>query len=194
MKGDGDPTCFTNIVDTGIPELQKWCHSLTVSSRERATRAFLTHLKTFATSVKAYVEGIGDVTEMDRQTLREKWESSLLDEDEDEDEDEDDPMGYGGGWASSDIDMGGLTLDGFGGSIFGTGLYTIPRKAPKVDRYGELVGTTPRLIKVSCLTYFFLHTSHASGFRTSRPSSRSVYKSFKDVSEMVWKRNAVLVL
>ena len=58
VKGDGDPTCFTKADNTGIPELQKWCHHLTVSSRERAARNFLAHLKTFASSVKLYVAGI----------------------------------------------------------------------------------------------------------------------------------------
>src|SRR5271170_6191908 len=63
VRGDGDPSCFSNVKDTGIPDLQQWCHSLTVSSRERAARNFLSHLKTFATSIQTYVKGIGDVTE-----------------------------------------------------------------------------------------------------------------------------------
>jgi len=43
----GEPICFSHANDTGIPALQGWCHTLIVSSRERATRSFLTHLKTF---------------------------------------------------------------------------------------------------------------------------------------------------
>ncbi|THG94658.1 hypothetical protein EW026_g6853 [Hermanssonia centrifuga] len=144
VKGDGDPACFTKFEDTGIPELQKWCHQLTVSSRERAARNFMTHLKTFATSVKGYVQGIGDVTVADRDALREKWESILPDDDDD---DEADPFGgFGGGWASSDdpFDLPGLAELA---NPLGNALYTMQNKAPKVDRFGELVGITPRLVK-----------------------------------------------
>lgn len=147
VKGDGDPTCFSNVVDTGIPDLQKWCHSLTVSSRERAARNFLTQLKTFANSVKTYVQGIGEVTDLDREVLREKWESNLLDN-EDEDDEDDLYAQYGGGWASSDIDMSGLNLHGLGGGR----LYTIPRKVPKASNLNNATGVTPRLIKVSKYT------------------------------------------
>ena len=38
VKGDGEPSCFSNVEDTGIPELQQWCHQLTIASRERAAR------------------------------------------------------------------------------------------------------------------------------------------------------------
>lgn len=76
MKGDGDPTCFTNPADTGIPELQDWCHELTLASRQRSARLFLAHLKTFANSVMSYVAGIGDTTVADREQLRSRWEST----------------------------------------------------------------------------------------------------------------------
>ena len=36
VKGDGEPSTFSNVEDTGIPKLQKWCHQLTLSSRDRA--------------------------------------------------------------------------------------------------------------------------------------------------------------
>jgi hypothetical protein len=49
---------------------------LTVSSRQRSARTFLTQLRTFVGSVKTYVEGIGDVTSGDRAMLRAKWQSS----------------------------------------------------------------------------------------------------------------------
>ncbi|KII94798.1 hypothetical protein PLICRDRAFT_86263 [Plicaturopsis crispa FD-325 SS-3] len=137
VKGDGDPTCFSNVEDTGIPALQQWCHQLTIASRERSARNFLSHLKTFADSVRNYVQGIGDVTVADREALREKWESSEQNDADDADD------GFGAGWASSDpFDIPDLA--GFGG-----GLYSMEKKpAPvKVDPYGEPVGVTPRLTK-----------------------------------------------
>lgn len=76
VKGDGEPTCFTNVEDTGIPGLQRWCHELTVASRERAARSFLSQLKAFITGVGSYVRGISDVTPADRESLRERWESN----------------------------------------------------------------------------------------------------------------------
>lgn len=98
----GEPTCFTNVNDTGIPSLQQWCRDLTVSSRERAARTFLKSIKTFAKSIQQYVEAGKEVTQQDRELLREKWETSLVDavdeedlDDEDGDEDEDGyPYGY----------------------------------------------------------------------------------------------------
>lgn len=139
VKGDGEASCFSNLEDTAVPSLQEWCHQLTVSSRERAARNFLSHLKTFANSVRAYVQGIGDVTVADRTLLREKWESSPQ-----EDEDEMD-IGYGG-WAGSDP----FDLPGFANLAGGldSDLYSMNKAAPKVDQYGEPVGVTPLLTKV----------------------------------------------
>jgi hypothetical protein len=140
VEGDGEATCFSNLEDTSVPALQEWCHQLTISSRERAARNFLSHLKAFANSVRTYVQGIGDITAADRTLLREKWESSPQ-----EDEDQMDP-GYGGGWASSDP----FDLPGFANLAGGLGddLYSMNKAAPKVDPYGEPVGVTPLLTKV----------------------------------------------
>ncbi|KAH9951754.1 Dynamin family-domain-containing protein [Amylocystis lapponica] len=141
VKGDGDPTCFSNVEDTGIPEMQKWCHQLTVSSRERAARNFLAHLKTFTNSVRTYVEGIGDVTETDRESLREKWESMMPDDDDLE------GLAYGDGWASSDpFDLPLLDALASGNPLAG-GLYSLQKKETKLDKYGEPVGVTPRLTR-----------------------------------------------
>ena len=81
----------------------------------------------------------------DREALQEKWESDMMADDSDSDSD----MGvFDDGWASSDdpYDLGTM------GSVFGAGgLYTMktkPPKAPKVDRRGEPIGITPRLVKV----------------------------------------------
>lgn len=130
VKGDGEPSCFSNITDTGIPDLQQWCHKLTISSRERAARTFMTHLKAFAQSVQSYVQGIGNVTTIDRETLREKWESRGFDE----------PGQYTATEDPLDAILGGL------GAGIGVGLYTMNKPAPpKVDPYGQPTGVTPRL-------------------------------------------------
>ncbi|EPQ59276.1 hypothetical protein GLOTRDRAFT_136192 [Gloeophyllum trabeum ATCC 11539] len=127
VKGDGDPSCFSNMEHTGVPALQQWCHTLTVSSRERAARNFLMHLKTFANSVRTYMEGIGEVTEIDRATLREKWESTPQDD-------------GAGDFANAGFDLADLGELG--------ALYSMNGKpAKKVDAYGEPTGVTPRLIK-----------------------------------------------
>jgi len=134
VKGDGKPTCFSNVADTGIPDLQKWCHQLTIVSRERAARAFMTHLKAFAVSIHSYVQGIGDVTAIDREALREKWESQGFDQPDEYDVNPlEDPL---------DAILGGL------GGDFGAGLYPMNKPAPKVDPYGQPTGITPRLCTV----------------------------------------------
>ncbi|KAK7061658.1 nuclear GTPase SLIP-GC [Favolaschia claudopus] len=126
IKGDGEPSCFSNVNDTGIPELQQWCHHLTKSSRERAAKNFMKQVVAFANDVKNYVAGIGQVTSADRETLREQWESGETDAAEQPLED-DDPFA--------------AILGGSGG------LYTIPQSVAKRDRYGHLIGITPRLQK-----------------------------------------------
>ena len=138
VKGDGGPTCFSNPKDTGIPELQQWCHQLTVSSRERAARNFLAHLTTFATSVQSYVKGVGDVTAVDREALRTKWESGNVDTADVDD--------YYEGWATSSDPMGD-TETILGGGL-GTSLYSMNKTTPKVDEYGQLIGVAPRLALV----------------------------------------------
>ncbi|KAK0468295.1 uncharacterized protein EV420DRAFT_1473993 [Desarmillaria tabescens] len=127
VEGDGGPTCFSNVDDTGIPALQKWCHALTLSSRERSARNFLAHLQTFSVSIQTYVNGISGVTATDREALRSKWQSTEVDLDQDDrfQLDDDDPYA----------------------AILGGGLYSMKETAPKVDAYGEAVGITPRLVK-----------------------------------------------
>ncbi|KAF8165415.1 Dynamin family-domain-containing protein [Crassisporium funariophilum] len=131
VKGDGKPTCFSNIKDTGIPDLQEWCHTLSVASRERAVRTFMSHLKAFAKSIHSYVQGIGDVTATDREALREKWESQGFDEPDEYDINPlEDPY---------DAILGRLGAD------LGAGLHRMNKPAPKVDPYGQPTGIAPRL-------------------------------------------------
>ncbi|KAF9006452.1 hypothetical protein BDQ17DRAFT_284172 [Cyathus striatus] len=131
VKGDGEPNCFSNIQDTGIPDLQKWCHQLTISSRERAARNFLTNLKTFANSIQCYVQGIGDVTVADRESLRSRWASEL-----DNDQINDDNQ-YGVAFNDPFQEI----LERIGG---GAELYAL-QEDPKLDAEGNPVGVTPRL-------------------------------------------------
>lgn len=138
VKGDGDPACFSNSEDTGIPALQQWCHALTVSSRERSARSFLTHLKTFVKSIKTYVQGIGDVTAADRESLREKWESAP-------EEDNDDLMAAYAFDSDSEYDDG--DMDYLRGEFsFLDMLRKMPSKVNSTAK--EATGITPRLTKV----------------------------------------------
>ncbi|OSC99144.1 hypothetical protein PYCCODRAFT_1446932 [Trametes coccinea BRFM310] len=146
VKGDGDPTCFSKVEDTGVPELQQWCHHLTVASRSRAAHNFLKQLSTFSRNVLGFLEGIGEVTEADRTAMREKWESSMGDVSYADDDDAYDRPFLGGFPSSDPFDQ--LTLDDLiiHGPGARTGLYSL-NKQTKVDKYGEAVGVAPRLVK-----------------------------------------------
>lgn len=90
------------------------------------------------------------MTAIDRETLRQKWESS------DPDLDNPDQGARAGRWGSQSSDDGyeGDPFDaifgGLGGGL-GSGLYHMHHPAPhapKVDAYGNPVGVTPRLVTV----------------------------------------------
>jgi hypothetical protein len=148
VKGDGDPSCFSNVEDTGIPSLRQWCHQLTISSRSRAAKQFHTHLKTFANSVRVYVDGIGDVTIADCESLREKWESipqggeGMYDSDSD-----DEGMPY---WRSSPDFLSPYPIQSYqdlmSRELVHARLYG--QSSLKMDAHGEPIGVTPRLVKV----------------------------------------------
>jgi hypothetical protein len=144
VKGDGDPSCFSNVDDTGVPALQQWCHQLTIASRERAARGFLTHLSTFAKSVQSYVQGIGDVTAADRTELREKWESQgfINNQGQDEENDENNP------WANINFDLPAAELLARLRATHDAPLYRMNEPKEKLDKNGQPVGITPRLCKV----------------------------------------------
>ena len=143
VKGDGEPSCFSDVQDTGIPDLQNWCHRLTIASRERAARTFFAHLKTFTQSVQTYVKGVGDVTAVDRESLREKWESRGFDEPERYGTEEDDPLA---------AILGGL------GAGLGAGLYNMNKPATKVDPDGQPSGVTHRLCTVGSVFIMQINT------------------------------------
>ncbi|KAG0709554.1 hypothetical protein DFH29DRAFT_792939, partial [Suillus ampliporus] len=124
VKGDGDPSCFSNVEDTGIPALRQWCRQLTISGRSRAAKQFHTHLKTFANSVRVYVDGIGDVTIADRESLRENWESA--------------PQGGQGMYDDRMVSK----------ELMDSRFFTMNNNLSlKVDAHGEPIGVTPRLVK-----------------------------------------------
>ncbi|OCH93606.1 hypothetical protein OBBRIDRAFT_790131 [Obba rivulosa] len=79
VQGDGSPTCFSQIEYTGIPELQQWCHYLTMPSRKHAVRNFLTDLRTLANSIHTYASSSDEVPAADREALRRKWKSTKVD-------------------------------------------------------------------------------------------------------------------
>ncbi|KAE9410407.1 hypothetical protein BT96DRAFT_931168 [Gymnopus androsaceus JB14] len=137
VKGDGEPTCFSDKASTGIPALQAWCHSLTIASRSRAVKNFYDTLKAFVTSINIFVSGIGGVTPEDRQALQEKWESQFGDDNEDE---------YGA--RSSGIeDYADPFTTYLNGRIGYNDLIALQGNKSKVDETGEPVGITPRLNK-----------------------------------------------
>jgi len=185
VKGDGDPSCFSNVEDTGIPALRQWCHQLTISSRSRAAKQFHTHLKTFANSVRAYVDGIGDVTVADREALREKWESTPQggqDPHDDDDSESFDPFDDSHpffnrpGWLDS----------------ADARLFTINSNSSlKVDARGEPIGVTPRLVKVRPLelTSVFCTTHISFSLRNSEHMLRHVSRICKPYSVMVLRIN-----
>lgn len=86
-------------------------------------------MKTFAQSIQTYVKGIGDVTAIHRDSLREKWES----------------RGLNGQLRDVDDDPLAEILGGLGAGL-GTGLYTMNK--PKVEPDGQPSGVTHRLCMV----------------------------------------------
>lgn len=176
VKGDGDPTCFSNVQDTGIPALQQWCHQLTVSGRSRTAKQFHTHLKTFASSVRVYVDGIGDVTVADRKSLREKWESipqgnqGLYDDYDEEDTDNSESED------SLNEPMGGrLTMNN--------------DSSLNVDARGKPIGVIHRLMKVRPLGLACVFCTQFYYSRNSVHILRNVFRTCKVYSVIVLKIN-----
>lgn len=78
VRGDGDPTCFTDIANTGISALQDWCHELTLASCQRNVHDYFNQFVEFYTNVKAYLQGVSNVAKEDHKKLRDKWESTVV--------------------------------------------------------------------------------------------------------------------
>ncbi|KIM80153.1 hypothetical protein PILCRDRAFT_537190 [Piloderma croceum F 1598] len=74
---DGQPACFFDIKETGIPSLRQYCHDLamTAPANRRATLASLTSLKSLAKSVSTMLTDITKDAEHEQEAVRIKWES-----------------------------------------------------------------------------------------------------------------------
>lgn len=62
--------------DTGIPELQAWIETMTLSAREAGAEKLLRQLRDFAQTVQKWIDGTPGVSPADRDMLRERWQST----------------------------------------------------------------------------------------------------------------------
>ena len=74
-KGDGQPVCFSNPEDTGIPAVQSWCHQLTSDSRQRCAINLLRELETILATIKSYVGSRYNISPAERTSLQRKWQT-----------------------------------------------------------------------------------------------------------------------
>lgn len=103
----------------------------------------MTHIQAFVQSVQSYVQGIGDVTAIDRESLRTKWESRV----------DDAPAQRTNAVADDPLQA---ILGGLGAGI-GAGLYSLNKPVAKVEVDSQSAGITARLCTVSdteCTCYF----------------------------------------
>jgi hypothetical protein len=126
-RGDGDPSTFSEDVQTEIPALREWCQYLTVASRERTAKSFLETTKVFLKSILSYVEGLEGISDRDREVLRRKWQTPHVQDTESED-DEGDPYA----WIQADDGDGSFAA-------------SKPAKVPVKDSKGNLIGICARL-------------------------------------------------
>ncbi|KAJ2936142.1 hypothetical protein H1R20_g952, partial [Candolleomyces eurysporus] len=75
IDGHGEPSCFTDVEQTGVPALQERCSESTAGSRHRAAQEFLNRLSAFVGTVKTYIEHLGEATVEHQKALRKHWES-----------------------------------------------------------------------------------------------------------------------
>lgn len=73
---DGEAACFLTEEDTGIPELQAWIQTMTLSAREAGAEKLLRQLKDFAQTVQKWIDGTPGVSPADRDALKERWQST----------------------------------------------------------------------------------------------------------------------
>lgn len=74
-KGDGEPVCFSNSEDTGIPAVQSWCHQLTSDSRQRCATDLLRELETILVTIRSYVGSRYNISPAERILLQRKWQT-----------------------------------------------------------------------------------------------------------------------
>ncbi|KAF8310176.1 hypothetical protein DL93DRAFT_2230442 [Clavulina sp. PMI_390] len=76
-EDDGEPSCFENVEDTGVPDLQNRCRSIPFALRELATRDFFRAIIGLATTVVSYLLTAEAVTPDDCQVLRDLFKTRL---------------------------------------------------------------------------------------------------------------------
>lgn len=172
IERDGDPSCFSNIADTGVPALQQWCRRLAIGNQHRAAKQYHLQLKIFANSVRAYTDGISDATVADSKALREKWES----------------VEGGQGPALYDVGMKADHFDIPGLKGFKSAMNNTPRI--KMDPYGEPTGITPRLVKVRSFALTLLSVQLTFHCRILVHVSKDVSQICKVYSMMALKTSA----
>ncbi|TDL30169.1 hypothetical protein BD410DRAFT_759365 [Rickenella mellea] len=77
---DGGATTFTNLEDTGIPALRRWCQTLAEKSRQRSVESYRLRLRTFSSSVKNYLHNHDDTACAEREVLRSQWATTTSEE------------------------------------------------------------------------------------------------------------------
>lgn len=122
-KGDGGPSTFADDEQTEVPDLRKWCKKLTVTSRQRTAKSFLETIRVFAQSILSYVDGLEGISEVERESMRRKWQTP----EESSSDEEDDPYAWIGKPWNED------------------GLLNQRAKSPPRDATGNLIGIMPRL-------------------------------------------------
>lgn len=74
---DANP-CFSDVGETGIPHLRRYCHMLTAASHRRAALRNLKAIKTLARSVRTAINIVSEGAEKDQEEVRHIWESRLM--------------------------------------------------------------------------------------------------------------------
>ncbi|KAH9832230.1 uncharacterized protein C8Q71DRAFT_777988 [Rhodofomes roseus] len=80
VVGDGDPNCFSDPGNTGIPSIQEWCRNLGDLCRRRSLPGIWESLEVLAESVHRYVKDVSldDVTKVDSEVMRKQCQSGLV--------------------------------------------------------------------------------------------------------------------
>ncbi len=73
----GKPATFTSCEDTEVPALQRHCHDLATTASTQAALKFATRLEELVKSMIFHLSGngISRITEIEKQKLRNRWES-----------------------------------------------------------------------------------------------------------------------
>lgn len=78
MTTASNPICFSNVEETGIPPLRRYCHILTARSHRKAALRNLKVVKALANSVRTSISIVSEEAERDQEEVRHTWESRLM--------------------------------------------------------------------------------------------------------------------